>query len=161
MVENSLHNQDSDNQLLQDRAIHLFTYLKEIAQLRTKIIRDCLDYEELLWFDEIPREKGCYTIAWGSKAEDFDSIWIEIRKRKEPQCPGIPSPCSEWINPDALFDSTHEPQLNERIPRFISDEDYEYINLNDNPEVSETWQKYINESWHPWAEEQGEGIPGH
>ncbi len=140
------------NDLLSDRAIRLFTYLKEVAQLRTKVVRDCSEYEDILWFNDIPMEKGCYSIAWGSKSEDFDNTWIEIRKFKEPQCPSIPSICSDWVNPKAVFDSDNEPKLNDRIPKIISDENYEYLYLQDKPEVSKAWGKYIKNSWYPWAE---------
>lgn len=143
----------SDDNLICDRAIRLFTYLKEIAQLRTKVVRDCLDYAEILWLDDIPREKGCYTIAWGSKAEDFDSIWIEIKKRKEPPCPKIPQICSEWINPSVVLDSDNEPYLNERVPKFNDDEQIEFLYLNDNQAVKEAWDKYIESAWRSWAEE--------
>lgn len=152
MAGNTTNSSSNDN-LICDRAIRLFTYLKEVAQLRTKVVHDCFDYEELLWLNDISKEKGCYTIAWGSKAEDYDNIWIEIRKRKEPLSPKIPQVCSEWINPTVVLDSENDPQLNERVPKFTNDEHPEYIYLNDNPAVKEAWQKYLKEAWYPWAEE--------
>ena len=50
------------DEMVRANTIRVFTYLKELAQLRTKVIRDCLDYEDLIWFNDIPKEKGCYTL---------------------------------------------------------------------------------------------------
>ncbi len=43
-----------------DRAIELYTFLKEFVQLRTRTIRDVSSYEqdgEVIWAADIPRER--------------------------------------------------------------------------------------------------------
>jgi hypothetical protein len=87
----------SSDELVRSNAIHIFAYLKELAQLRTKVVRDCQDYEDLIWFNDIPKEQGCFTIAWGTKTEGHDDEWIEIRKMREPPCPKPPMICSDWV----------------------------------------------------------------
>ncbi|RJQ46748.1 MAG: DUF559 domain-containing protein [Nitrospiraceae bacterium] len=151
MAESAINPNNSNEQLIRERAVHLFTYLKEVAQLRTKVVRDCSDYEDIVWFNDIPKEKGCYTVAWGAKSED-DNVWIEIRKQKEPPCPGIPPICSDWLDAKSVFDSSNAPQLYDRIPKFTSEDNDEYVYLKDKPEVMEAWQKYLR-AWHPWAAE--------
>ncbi len=53
------------NDPARNRALRLIQYLQALADLRTKIIRDVKDYEHILWLHEIPREKECFTQAWG------------------------------------------------------------------------------------------------
>lgn len=48
MAESAINPGNSKEQLIRERAVHLFTYLKEVAQLRTKVVRDCFDYEDIL-----------------------------------------------------------------------------------------------------------------
>ena len=52
------------NTLVRDRAVRLFTYLKELTELRTDVRRNCDDYDQVVWWAEIPREKECYCAAW-------------------------------------------------------------------------------------------------
>ena len=70
----------SDDKLVRDRAIRLFTYLRELTELNTKTIRTSDQYEKVLWFSEIPREMGCRCIAWEAVNEENSDVWIEIRK---------------------------------------------------------------------------------
>ena len=84
-------------------------------------IRDYSDYEEVLWFKNVPHEPECYSAAWGAKREQDDEgdrdIWLEVRKRKEPTCPKIPDECVNWVNPSTVSNSDegHIPELYERI----------------------------------------------
>ena len=39
-----------------EKAARLFAYLRELAKLRLSMVRDCRDYEEIVWFHEIPME---------------------------------------------------------------------------------------------------------
>ena len=73
---------------LRDKGIRLFTFLKEFVQLRWVLIRDCSNYESVLWFHEVPREPPCFSIAWGAPRED-DDVWLEVRKESEPPLPAI------------------------------------------------------------------------
>jgi len=64
---------------LRNKAVRLFTYLKEVCQLRFVVRRDCRDYDHLLWLYDIPREPECFCIAWGGPTETNES-WIEVRR---------------------------------------------------------------------------------
>jgi hypothetical protein len=125
----------TNDELIHASAIHLFTYLKELAQLRTKVVRDCYDYEDLIWFRDIPKEHGCYTIAWGTKTEGHDDVWIEIRKVREPSCPKPPAICSDWVVTKELLDSKTLPTLKEKIPKPDPNGELRYAYLKENPEV--------------------------
>jgi hypothetical protein len=151
MIERTDQNTSND-EIIRANAIRIFTYLKELAQLRTKVVRDCKEYEDLMWFNDIPKEQGCYSIAWGPKAEEYDDIWVEIRKMKEPQCPKPPSICTDWIVPGELLNIELPPTLKEKIPKQDPNGNLVHLYLNDNPEVEKAWRKYFKESWQPWAE---------
>jgi very-short-patch-repair endonuclease len=151
MIERTDQNTSND-EIIRANAIRIFTYLKELAQLRTKVVRDCKEYEDLMWFNDIPKEQGCYSIAWGSKAEEYDDIWVEIRKMKEPPCPRPPSICTDWIVPAELLNIDQPPTVKEKIPKQDPNGNLVYLHLNDNPEVEKAWRKYFKESWQPWVE---------
>ena len=64
---------------LRDKAVRLFTYLKEVCQLRFVVVRDRRNYDLLLWFHDIPREPECLCIAW-SGATGTNESRIEVRR---------------------------------------------------------------------------------
>jgi hypothetical protein len=41
------HTESSNEDVLRDRAIRLFKFLRELALLKSKIVRDLLDYEKV------------------------------------------------------------------------------------------------------------------
>ena len=45
------------------QATNLFRYLAELMQLRSPLIRDVSQYENVLWLADIPREPECTTAA--------------------------------------------------------------------------------------------------
>ena len=38
-----------------EKSVQLFTYLKELSALRTKQVKNINNYEEVLWFSDIPK----------------------------------------------------------------------------------------------------------
>ena len=47
-----------------EKSVQLFTYLKEMSALRTKQVKNINNYEEVLWFSDIPKLADCYCVAW-------------------------------------------------------------------------------------------------
>src|SRR5437773_7704123 len=112
---------------LRGKAVRLFTYLKEICQLRFVTKRDCRNYDELLWFHDIPREPECFCIAWSGTTEANES-WIDVRRSPEPVCPPVPTVCQNWVSAADLLNSSQAPALRERIlTRFREDEATSYV----------------------------------
>src|SRR5258708_19140826 len=99
---------------LRDKAVRLFTYLKEVCQLRFVMVRDCRNYDQLLWFHDIPHEPECLCIAWSGPTETNES-WIEVRRSPEPACPPVSNVCKDWISLSDLVNSGQTPTLRERI----------------------------------------------
>lgn len=138
---------------LRDKAVRLFTYLKEVCRLRFVVVRDCRNYDHLLWFHDIPREPECLCIAWSGPTETNES-WIEVRRSPEPVCPTIPNVCKDWISPSDLVNSGQTPILRERILAQVREgEPPSYIELLQQPDVQARWQEYLATKWEAWAKE--------
>ena len=77
------------NDVERRKAIQLFSYLKELALLRTrKIISiDQDQYEEVLWLNDIPKEPGCFAAAW--EPDEEPESWVQVTK---PQFRSYPPP---------------------------------------------------------------------
>jgi REase_MTES_1575/AAA domain len=138
---------------LRDKAARLFTYLKEVCQLRFVMVRDCRNYDQLLWFHEIPREPECCCIAWSGPTETSDS-WIEIRRSPEPVCPAVPDICKDWVASADLLNSATIPALRERIlAPSGAGEPPSYIELSRQSRVRAKWEEFLRAKWEPWAKE--------
>ena len=104
------------------RGLSLFRFLHDLTELRTKAIRTIDEYQRegrVLWFDEIPREPECSSIAWreaGHREEDSEDdapeVWIEIDRPRLSPVPQPPAALEPWLDSAALSDSSlPEPGL--------------------------------------------------
>lgn len=146
------------------KAIRLIEYLTRVASLRTKIIRDVSDYSQTLWLHKIPKEKGCFTQAWGPDEEYDQDIWIEIQTSHEPELPKVPEVCLDWVNRNTLRKTNDFPELLNKITRQIENPEWEEgrdqpqfisqpFTLQAHPEVQAAWDRFVEQRWMPWAEE--------
>ncbi len=157
---------DGNRNILQDRAIRLFSFLRELAKLKTKVIRDLAQYEQVVWFDDIPKYKGCFSVFTPESDRLQDTAWLEIKKSPEPKKPPLPPPCLKWLEETDEDDLTAEPQLRDEIPIDTdSTTDYksnqhlqeqtsipEMEKLSDHPEIIREWERWKQDSWLPWVE---------
>lgn len=152
------------DQEVRDRAIRLFTFLREITELRSKTTRTCDQYEKVLWFDEIPREPGCHCIAWRMNQDQEESdVWVEINKPRLKPPPKIPEQLKPWLDPKKVEDSGLElPELRERITVSVppqggdnteAEQRTAFKELSECPEIKPLWEQYVQNDWWPWAEE--------
>lgn len=146
------------------KVIRLVEYLTRLASLRTKIIRTIDEYQNVLWINSVPHQKGCFTQAWGRNEEYDSDVWIEIQTRREPELPVVPNQCKDWIDLPSLRNKSDLPDLLSEITRQIRNPDWregsdqpEYISrterLDENQDVQLTWDQYVEEKWWPWTEE--------
>jgi very-short-patch-repair endonuclease len=144
------------------RAIRLVEYLTRLASLRTKIVRELSEDTLVLWINKIPREKGCFTQAWGANEEYTNDIWVEVQTYREPEIPSPPEICRRWINNDTIKDTKNLPALLETIIEPVKNPGWregsdqpQYINqtiyLENCHRVKEEWNKYIELKWLAWA----------
>lgn len=144
--------------IMQEKAIRLFSYLRDLARLNAKLTRDIFEYDGVVWFDDVPEYKGCFSILSSRELERVqDGIWLEVRKAVEPRRPPIPPSCSRWVEENLEDDLLSEPSMCSEIPLpALPDEQAGVLShaverLCDHPELSEEWQAYIQDSWLPWS----------
>ncbi len=146
------------------KIIRLVDYLTRLASLRTKTIRDIADYERTLWIADIPCEKGCFTLAWGRDEEFEPDVWVEVQNQREPELPGVPEKCEDWVERSSLRNKADLPELLSEITIEVENPDWvegsdepEYIwrteRIQDHPGVQQTWGRYVEDKWLSWMEE--------
>jgi len=150
-----------------EKAVRLIDFLTRVALLRTKVNRDVATYEQVVWLSSVPRDKNCFTQAWGRSEDHETAEWLEVKARKEPALPGVPDICKDWIDPETLTDTSKPPQLvpettleipnptwteGSEEPKTIQKE----AMLSDYPEVQPAWDKHLEAEWHPWARRHDE-----
>ena len=142
---------ETDDKVIRDRAIRLFTFLKELSLLKTKITRDLKAYDEVVWFKDVPEYKGIFSILSGESIDTQDGIWLEVKRQQEPQRPYIPTSCLEWLD-ETPGDS--EPLVKPSLKPEISTNDAQtnLERLDNHLEIKNEWERYIQESWQPWSE---------
>jgi very-short-patch-repair endonuclease len=152
---------------LQDKSIRLFSYLRELTQLRSATIRNLEKYEGILWFSDVPREQECFAQAWGASRENREDIWLEIKKPKLPPVPSVPDKLKKWVKETDLIDASKDkPDLLERIladplpppnssePNVIPEESpQQWLELKDFPDIQAEWAQYVETKWKVWAAE--------
>lgn len=136
-----------------ERAVSLYTFLKEFAQLRTRTVRDVDSYEQAIWVTDIPQEPGCDCIAWHRDVDDVsDKPWFEIRRPHLKRPPEPPEVAQDWVRREQLNDSSLDlPELHTTLLG-ESPEDHP-LRLEDHPEVQAAWDRYIEDYWWAWAED--------
>ena len=114
--KSTIPSQPEDEQI-RGRAIRLFTFLRELTELRSSTVRSLDQYERVLWFSDIPREQGCHCIGWGSIEENERAeVWLEIKKPRLKKPPKLPDELMPWLEPQEVEDSSGDfPKLRERI----------------------------------------------
>ena len=152
----------SGDTLVRDKAVRLFTYLKELTELRTDVRRNCDDYDQVVWWAEIPREKECYCAAWdlGRDAPYEDWLRVERPRRKRP--PTLPPALLPWLSERDVADASQDaPQLKDSIVEEAGSNDAgsqgpETVvrRLEDYPAVLRQWELYVENHWWPWATEE-------
>ena len=150
-----------------EKAIRLVKYVTGIARLRTKLIRDLSDYQNVVWLSSVPHERGCFTRAWGQDGEHEPDEWLEVQNRREPGLPSVPSQCEGWVNQSALWAKSQLPELLPEITREVQNPDWREGSdqpetvlhtdrLVEHPEIQREWDRYVEEKWLPWTEEYAE-----
>jgi hypothetical protein len=110
-----METQDPDVQKL----IRLVNYLTAVARLRTKLMRDLTEYQNVVWLSRVPHERGCFTRAWAQDEEHEPDEWVEVQNWREPELPSVPAQCKDWINRLTLRKKSDLPELLPEIVREI------------------------------------------
>lgn len=121
--DGSQHNKLS---LDRDKAIRLFTYLKDLCALRTPQVRNVETFDQVFWFRDLPRNKLCRCTVWRltdpltPTSEQPHDPWIEVRKPTLKSLPELPDELEPWIKDDEFANSSlEEPGFYEQMPRSL------------------------------------------
>jgi hypothetical protein len=114
MIKNGQTQEENNEVVLRDRATRLFKFLKELALLKTKVIRDLADYEKVVWLCDVPEYHGCLSVLGLESDKLQDSSWLEIKQSAEPPKPSVPTLCHKWIADNDLT-PLNESSLNVRL----------------------------------------------
>lgn len=150
------------NSEIRSRAVGLFRYLKELTELRIKTIRTLDNYEEVVWFDNIPREDGCHCYLWsGDDDSPTTGNLLRIEKPRLYPPPSLPEELIPWLDPKQIADSSIDfPELQKEI-RVKEDTDLEFedevkryitVSIDNHPEINKKWEQFVEVLWWPWAE---------
>ena len=145
-----------------EKAIRLIDYLTWIAFLRSRVVRNVDDYQSVLWLNDVPRQKGCFTQAWGSDENHDVDIWIEIQRPNEPELPTVPNLCKDWVKTESLRNKSELPEILPEITVLIDNPDWsedsdrpqsipQTKRLEDYPDVQKAWYSYVESKWLNWA----------
>jgi len=147
--------------IYRERALRLFKYLRGLSEIRSKTIRDLSNYEKVLWLGEIPKQAGCFCVAWNDETgNELPEVWIEVEQPKpRVPCPALSAPLRRWVEQESLQHSDREaPVLREQIQTedrndSTTPEDVDtpvtYDNLVDYPEIQTEWDDYLRFQWRP------------
>jgi very-short-patch-repair endonuclease len=171
---------DADG-MVRDRAIRLFTFLREYTQLRASTVLTTDSYDEVIWLADVPGLPGCDT-ALNEAARDPE-VWLEVRKPRLTPAPRPPDVLEPWL--EHWADSSPErPPVREAIPTTAmvlaprqgllalppssaesetgrggpsepeqAEPPAPQIQLDDRPDVRVAYEEYLNGQWLPWARE--------
>ncbi|HSR26664.1 MAG TPA: AAA domain-containing protein, partial [Candidatus Eisenbacteria bacterium] len=164
---------------VRDRAVRLFTFLKEYTQLRASTALTTDAYDEVIWLADVPGQSGCVCAAVEPTRDG--EVWLEVRKPRLAPAPRPPEPLRPWL--ERWDDSALEaPVLRDSIPDLEarppdpgsagdrdgrgeavrdgeSAQDEEeappaappLLLLADRPDVRAAYDDYLAREWRPWA----------
>jgi hypothetical protein len=161
-MTNSIVETTRSDALVRDQAVRLFTYLKELTELRSDVKRNCDDYEQVIWWAEIPKEKECYCAAWDLGREAAYDDWLRIERPRHKRPPTPSSALAVWLNERDIADAFQDvPQLKESIVEGVGstraggDQPGTIVRrLEDSPGIKTQWERYVENQWWPWAIEE-------
>ena len=136
----------------------LAAFLKQFNYLKAKPVLDINSYYKTIWFYNIPNEKECCIVTKNLESANLmDGQWIKIKKPIRAPCPKPPPAIKPWIKksetevkPPALMSAIFKPgpALEE------SSLENQKIYLENYPEITKSFEDYINQKWRPWFKEE-------
>lgn len=146
-------------ELIRDRSVRLFSFLRELSKLKTKIVRSLEDYAEVIWLDDVAHRRGTFCIA-NSPEVSGQEVWIEVKKVERRAFPALLKELAGWVDEKKLSDSSTVPIINKtRIlldqsldSESVNTDGIEVLRLDDHPDIQIKWRHYCENLWGPWAE---------
>ena len=141
---------------VRDRAVRLFTFLREYTQLRASTALTTDAYDEVIWLVDVSDLPGCLCAAVEPTRDG--EVWLEVRKPKLQPAPRPPEQLRPWLQqfsdsaPDAPPLRDWIPDPNPRPEATPTEDDVPpQIPLEDQPEIRTAYDDYVKQEWAPWA----------
>ncbi len=133
---------------LQKKYLQLYGYLRDLARLRERVVRDLRDYEEVVFLHEIRERRGNHCILFDPDREAAGPEWIRFKKPPAPpETPQLPAAARGWVEPTALSDCNSEPHFPTVPPAALANASPEAMRR-----AREAFETFVAVSWRPWAE---------
>ncbi|NQT53611.1 AAA family ATPase, partial [bacterium] len=129
-----------------DKMLRLFTYLRELAKLRGKVVREYRQYDGVVWFSSIPTDRGCFTAFCDQEKAEKTGVWLEVARPPIKAPPPVPDLLRRYVEGVDLWDAGVLPE--------IPGEDL-------TPEYLAAWEEYCENDWLPWAAKYEALMPAH
>jgi hypothetical protein len=141
--------------IIRDRSVRLFQYLRELVQLRYPAVYDLHDYDDVLWLADIPEEKECACAMWRREPEEEPPAeYVAVDRPDLLLPPDLPDELRGWIDSSQVGDSALDaPTLFEVRHVQENGQLASELRLDDHPSVKALWEDYVERRWWPWAEE--------
>lgn len=124
-----------------DRARRLFQYLRDLATLRIKTVRDVDDYERVVWFSDVPAEAASSFLLDPQGDTDPD-VWLRVPRVQLPQSPPVPEQLRPWIRLSNVSNgSLDEPGLVD-----IDEQETELPT-----DIALDYRRFVDSVWRSWA----------
>jgi AAA domain len=142
--------------VIRERAVRLFQFLREYTLLRTKSLRTTDAYEEVIWLADVPQTPGCRCAVLDPDGKDAE-IWLEVAQPRIEPPPPPPEVLRRWLKPDGLSDSSLDaPPIFDEIQ--LSDEatapgeEPPWVRFDEMSVAGRAHAQYVDGRWRPWAE---------
>ena len=147
--------------VIRDRSVRLFTFLRQLAEMRAKAIRTVDKYDQVIWLSNIPRDnRHCDCVAWTLESGTLKDCWLWVKKPIIQSAPPLSTELSRWVLPSELrLFSKESPDISNEIVGESEiainaeiKEERKRIFLKDYPAIQSKWEAYLEKDWKPWAE---------
>lgn len=121
--------------------LQIFTYLKEFAKLRNRVIYDIKQYQNI-WLDSVKNNDIFYNTLNSENKEDH---WLKLKKPKSPKKPTPikpPKKLIDWIDEKSLYNENSQPFLKDEIIL-----ENKSLYLSDHPKLKNILDGYVNDKW--------------
>jgi very-short-patch-repair endonuclease len=132
-----------------ERAAALFEYLTKLIELRSRPVRDISEYDEHIWFADLPGEPEVSSAVGATEGVEE---WLAVRRPRLQEGPPLPPELRPWIDESTISDPTSDPRLVEEI-----------VDADGSPSTPDrqarvAWSRYIPK-WSAWASERRRIAP--
>ncbi|MCS6816686.1 MAG: AAA family ATPase [Blastocatellia bacterium] len=142
-----------------ERAIRLFCFLREYAEIRFPHLQDLDRVRWKLWLNELPEHPSISVFRInadderGSGESDDPAILIRVRRPQLSRPPAPPSSLRDWL--DGKYDDPFkEPTVHTERSVLDARGTPRTERFEDDPARVRAWQEWLKKKWRAWAQQE-------